>query len=507
MVEHSYEGGEQDRSILIGMITNRSVLGRISTAWRKDGLFASKFCNVIAACCIEFYQNHKQAPERNIVPAIREWFTEHKADKDTVKATELLLGHLSNEYEQLAEGVNPDYLMELAQKRFERVHKEKLANAIKQAVDAGKHEKVDEILANFGRVELGSAEGSYLSEKEGWMAAFEEKKEPLIQYNGAAGRFMGDAFERDGFISFVAPEKRGKSHHLIYLSYLAAKQRKKVAFFGAGDMSIQQYRRRFASLAARRPQRPGSYRIPTGIEIYTEGNGYRRAKPNGFKEKNCENWLTWQEGYNAYLEMLQEAKLAKDPLWISCHANSTLSVPKMRAILDQREQVDGFIPDIIVIDYADILALSSKMEPRDAHDHNWRQLRALSLERHCLVVTATQSNRKGYDVDLLRMDNMSEDKRKLAHATGILGINVTAPEKEAGVCRLNWIALRENEFSSRRVVFCAGCLGFSNPCIKTAMASDVDESGQVEETEQVTVGEDTPTRNGRQQSNRRRGSS
>lgn len=481
MVEYRYDGGDTDRQILIGMITNRSVLGRIATAWRKGGLFASRHCNIVAELCIEFLEGQKAPPGKNIEAAVREWADTHRNDKDTIAALSKLMADVSGDYERMAEEVNSDYLIETAQKRFDRIAKDKLAESIKQACDAGKHDKVDVLLAAHRPIEMGSAEGSYLSDEEAWRSAFESNHEPLIEWRGDLGKFMRDAWERDGFIAYVAPEKRGKSHHLIRAAYTAARQRKKVAFFGAGDMSVAQYRKRFAALTARRPLRPGTFRIPTGIEVYTdEQKGFSRGRPTGFKEKSCESWLSWKEGHDAYMHMLEnDAKLRDDPLWISCHANSTLSVAKIKMILDQREQVDGFVPDVIVIDYADILALSgSRMEPRDQHDQNWRQLRALSLERHCLVVTATQSNRKGYEVDILRMDNMSEDKRKLAHATGVLGINVTAPEKEQGICRLNWIALRENEFSSRQVVYCAGCLGFSDPFIKTTMGRDIPPDGE-----------------------------
>ena len=50
----------------------------------------------------------------------------------------------------------------------------------------------------------------------------------------------------------------------------------------------------------------------------------------------------------------------------------------------------------------------------------WKQLRALSQDRHCLVVTATQANAGSYTREApMDRRSFSEDKRKLAHATGI----------------------------------------------------------------------------------------
>ena len=92
---------------------------------------------------------------------------------------------------------------------------------------------------------------------------------------------------------------------------------------------------------------------------------------------------------------------------------------------------DGWLPDVIVIDYADLLAAeSSRTEGRDTINGTWKALRALSQELHGLVVTATQSDANSATTGLLTRANFSEDKRKFAHITGMNGLNQNNEEKK-----------------------------------------------------------------------------
>jgi hypothetical protein len=73
-------------------------------------------------------------------------------------------------------------------------------------------------------------------------------------------------------------------------------------------------------------------------------------------------------------------------------------------------------------------------------------MRSLSQEKHCLVVTATQSDADSYKADLLDMKNFSESKSKYAHVTGMFGLNQRPNEKKIGLMRINEIVIREGEF-------------------------------------------------------------
>jgi replicative DNA helicase len=146
---------------------------------------------------------------------------------------------------------------------------------------------------------------------------------------------------------------------------------------------------------------------------------------------------------------------------------STAKVSDIRLEIDEQIK-HGWIPDVIVIDYADILAPetgTSGLDFRHQTNETWKALRRLSQDYHCLVITATQSDARSYDGKLLTMSNFSEDKRKLSHVTGVVGLNQSPEEKKNGIYRLNWVVLREGVYLEQNCITVAGCLGIANPAM------------------------------------------
>ena len=87
------------------------------------------------------------------------------------------------------------------------------------------------------------------------------------------------------------------------------------------------------------------------------------------------------------------------------------------------------------------------------------------MSRRCLVVTGTQADADSYNRRLITRSNFSEDKRKLAHVDGIIGINEDSNDRQQGVTRLNWVVLRDGSNDPYRCLYVAGCREIGNPCI------------------------------------------
>jgi hypothetical protein len=127
-----------------------------------------------------------------------------------------------------------------------------------------------------------------------------------------------------------------------------------------------------------------------------------------------------------------------------------LTITQIKAILSTWEKTEAWVPDIIVIDYADLLTTEREMDERPKQNKIWMGLRRLSQENgQPLVVTATQADADSYDKFRLKMNNFSEDKRKFSHSTAFLGLNQdpNGREKRIGLMRLNIIALREGDYN------------------------------------------------------------
>jgi hypothetical protein len=453
--------------ILAGMIADKKVVARLAPTWPKDGMFKSDVENLIAGWAVNYYRSYRKPIKARIENSLTAWAP--TAEPEQVKEAERFLARLSDSFEKAK--ASTDYVLDTAGTYFNEVRASKLANEVQGLVDQGNYTEVYKRLDSFRKVELGkNAPVDLLSDEAAYTSAFQEKREVLVEYPGAAGRFFGRSLERDGFIAFLAPEKRGKTWWLLDMAWRAMLGRKRVAFFQLGDLTQPQMIRRFGVRGARRPlyaTKPDKpVRIPKRIE---DVDG--KVVVSNFVEKHFSGDLDEHEVKRAFSKVMTEKVRSKNSyLRISTHPNSTLTVAGASSLLDEWIGTGWGVPDLAVFDYADILAPPTgfRGETRDAVNENWKAMRRLSQEYHCLVVTATQANAASYTADMLDMGNFSEDKRKFAHVTGMVGINQNHDEKLEGIQRLGWLVLREDEFHVTKVVYVAGCLALANPCMVSA---------------------------------------
>jgi len=455
--------GSEERKILIGMIVDTHVLGSIASKWEPN-LFKSVWGNLVAKWCVDFYTEYETAPKHEIESLFESWAS--KSDnEETTEIVDKFLSGLSDEYEARAESSNSNYTIDLASNYFNKVKLGSLSESIKGDLVNGDIDTALDRVNSYGQVEMGTGAGiDVLKDQDAIKEAFEEQQESIVKYPGDLGKFFKGALQRDAFVAFMGAEKRGKTWWLIDLAWRAMCQRRRVAFFEVGDMSQNQIMRRFMTRATRNPLKPISYDYPTYIER-EEGVPIALIE---HENRTQDKSIGWQTAYKACQKVMKsKIKSHESMLRLSCHPNSTLTVSGMKSILAAWER-SGWIPDVIVVDYADILAPPhGYKDTRDQINATWKQLRALSQSHHCLLVTATQADANSYNTNTIGRANFSEDKRKFAHVTGMIGLNATAEEKENGVTRLNWIVLRESAFSEHQCIHVAGCLDVGNPAIKS----------------------------------------
>lgn len=453
----------EERLILIGMIVDSTVLSRITHKW-SGKMFKSRWANLVANWCIKYFNKYEECPKNQIESLFESWAVKSE-NKELINLVEKFIGSLSDEYEALEEESNSEYVIDVAGRYFNRVRLERLVESVQDDIEAGKAEDASSHVTTYNRVEMGVGEGiDVLQDKDAIREALSSKQESLIKYPGALGEFFQHSLERDGFLAFMGPEGRGKSFLLQDVAWRAMLQRKKVAMFEVGDMSQNQIMRRFLIRVARHPMYPAIVEYPTAIH-----KGEDNEVEIDFDEKRFKERLNYKMAVKACKDVMKRKVKSKHTyLKLSVHHNSTLSVAGIKSILETWEQ-EEWTPDVIVIDYADILNMDHRgFEGRDKINETWKQMRSLSQMYHCLVVTATQADAGSYDSTLVRRGNFSEDKRKYAHVTGMIGINQTDPEeKDMGLMRLNWLKLRDGRYSETKCVYIAGCLALAHPTIKS----------------------------------------
>lgn len=509
-----------ERRIVIGLITSTEFLQEIRPLW-DNRLLKSNAARRLAHWSIEYFDKYKVAPMRQMEAIFYDKVKKDKVPNDVAEEIEQdILPGLSEEYEQ---GINYAYLLEQAKEYLlERslvVHTDK----IKALLEEGKVADAEAVALNFAaKIKELSTDIDLSTEQslDRIDAAFAETGDIVISYPGALGELWNDQLVRGAFVALMASEKRGKSYMLLDFAMRAAKQGKKVAFFQAGDMTEGQQLRRMCVYQAKRSDKEkycGTFYIPTKDCIYNQFDECdkaerecdfgiftekekRQLKPTVrasitlemLKEKvkenpdyrpchNCSEWRhkPWGAIWLKKKEVRSplNAEIAKTHMKeffidkrrqfrLSTHANGTLSVGEIEAIMDKWEKNDGFVPHLIVVDYADLLIGTTK-EFRHQQNEIWKGLRSLSQKKHALVITVTQADAKSYEKDRITLANYSEDKRKYAHVTAIYALNQdnTGREKEIGIMRIGELLIREGEGNSQRDVYVLQSLRTGQPII------------------------------------------
>lgn len=456
-----------EKRILIGMITDDIVCSRIGSKWAKK-MFKSKWAELVASWCKDYFSKYGKAPGKNIVQLFEAWALKVEAkDKDTVSLIEKFLSSLSGEYTSLKKDLNAQHTLDLAMDFFSKNQLAHAAKLVAAHLENGDTAEAAKVFSDWKGVELTASECCDIHKDPAAIdEAFDQRANPFFRYPGSIGEFFGDCFGPGRLVGIMAPEKRGKTWWLMDIAWRAAECRVPTAFFSTGDMTQAQMVERLVIRAAKRPMEKCVYRVPT--EIHRPCGDGKLPPDVEFKEKETHAPMTKEEGRAAIEKHRTEVIGSKKPyLRMSTHGNSTISVKGIDAIL-KRWRREGFDAKVVVIDYADILAMpDGGEEVRNQINATWKHLRALSQQGICVVV-ATQANAEGGLTELLGRQNFSEDKRKLAHVTEMFGINQNEEtEKELQVFRLNWIVRRSAKFQSKDVVYCAGCLDIGNPVIKS----------------------------------------
>lgn len=498
-----------EKKIAMGLIVSSRFIRDIQPIY-KSSYIDIPYVRTLAKWCFKYYKRYGKSPKKHIQDIYQRNRRKGLIKDEQADLMGEFLHNLSKKYES-KKRINVDLYLDQVEEYFAEKSMEALKEDITGEMALGNRLEAEAIIARYRAPSRPQSTGiNPFTNPKAMRQAFETQGESLFTLPGPLGYLLNTHLVREGFIGLMGPEKRGKSFWLQELAKRAIRAENNVAFFGAGDMSENEYTIRWAvSLSGRsnlerycgrlkvpvldcaRNQDDSCHKkeraSPCGLE---EGNGNEDEDDRGVSDeyKAC-TWcakrsygrfksavhyeirekvspLEWKEAYKA-CRPIRKRMRSRD-FKLVCYPNDTLSVNGIESQLDIWESNEGFTPDIIFVDYADILAPDPGIkDTREQQNKIWKQLRSLSQKKHCLVVTATQTDAKSYDAALLRMGHFSEDKRKYAHVTGMIGLNQTEEEKEEGIMRINWVVLRGGEYKVSNVVNVLQCLQIGKPLISS----------------------------------------
>ncbi len=439
---------------------------------------------------ISYFDLYDKVPGHHIQDLLlQEMDTENVSEEES----KLIARVIKRVTELWEKGLQRDYLLDKARTIFQKKALETLTKSIETS-------GVEDALRQVEQFTVPTGDITYIEPFENldlFEKALANRAEPLYKMPGALGEMMNNYLTRDAFVSFLAPEKRGKTWWLFYHALKAIQSRKKVLLICCGDMSEDQTLRRIGQMLSERPV----YEHEVGKEILLPVMDCQKNQENtcGSIHRSCQKlllnevdekpeWFDAPKGYKPCTvckgkrtfpeetwfkpvvpKHILDASIIKKKInslkkrsggksfRVEIHPNTTLTVSGIDRMLRTYKR-EGFIPDVVIIDYADILAQEGATKDfRHGENEKWKALRRLSQVHKCCLITATQADAASYSAKNLTLTNFSEDKRKFAHTTAFFAINEDEEDRSAKCQRIGTLLLREGDFNIHKQVRVLQC--------------------------------------------------
>jgi hypothetical protein len=361
----------------------------------KPNFFDVKYLEYLCEICFSYYGKYKTFPSfSNIVTIIKD---------DLVVGNDIILREqIINFLTQVKTNPNLSDVAFVKDKTLDFCKRQAIKNALEQAVsliDNDKFESVVGIVKKAASIGIPQTQGHcFFDELE---ARFEKINRNVIGtglqildqksiLNGGLGR---------GEIGIVvATPGVGKSHFLISVGAEAIKNGKNVLHY-TFELTEHAIGLRYDSNIC-------------NIDI------------SDIHERKDEVINTYKEGKGKFGKLI-----------IKEYPTGSCSVAMIKNHIEKLS-LKGFIPNLIVIDYADIMRSSRTFDSlRHELKLVYEELRNLAMEMNCPIWTASQANREASSSDIIGLENMSESYGKAMVADFVISLSRKPEEKSSGLAR------------------------------------------------------------------------
>lgn len=452
-----------ERDLLIGLITSEKFCREISPSLNPK-LLEIEYARIVAGWIKEFYGNFKKAPGKDIIKLYRSKCKDI-SDEDLQENILTFVEKVCKDYDNL-KNFNDEFALQQAILYLKSRSLKNLSEDIDAYLTSGEISKAENIITKYKGIEKSSGRTvSLLHNVEAVVNSFTQEDELLFRFPGAYGAIVGDV-HREDFISYLAPMKRGKTWALMDAGVEAVKNSLKVLHVSLEMSELQMAKRYWTALSG---------------QLYKDNDEINYSYFEKIEDANSERcWEIKHKTISRKAVSISDIEKKQKNLRrifrggdirIFAVPAYSLTVESLEMELDRLCQQEKFISDVVIVDYADIMAPSEKGDYRNQIDGIWKRLRGLAQKWKCVVFTASQSGRASINKNADSKD-IAEDIRKLAHITSMVSLNQTQEEKKYGLLRLKQLAIREGQQEFREAV-CTQCLSIGRIVTDSRFDSEV----------------------------------
>jgi hypothetical protein len=278
--------------------------------------------------------------------------------------------------------------------------KQSMKVALIKAIDKMQESKFDDI---SGLIKEALSAGSTRDLGHDYSTGFAQRSEKSNTKRiptgwGPLDAVLNGGWERSTISTFIAPTGAGKSHFLVNAGAHGIAQGLNVVYITL-EMA--------------------DYKIGLRFDSYYSGIELNHIPDHAAK-----------------VEEAARGKV-KGRLFIKEFPTKGAGVQTIRSYLQRLIAVHDFVPDLIIIDYADLMrGAGGFADKRYELEDNYKELRGLSKEFNAVVITADQTNRSGLDMEVVTIGQIGESYAKATVCDLIMTVSRTMEDKQANTGRL-----------------------------------------------------------------------
>lgn len=491
-----------EEKILTGLIVSDRICRDTLKLIKRD-TFQNPYVQTLVKWVSNYYKTYHKAPQKTIQDIYNVERTNLKNEESLLIGT--FLGKLSDAFER-EERINEDYLIDRAVEYVKKRALKNISERIESCVETNKVDEAEKALQSYQQITKDSQKFINPFSDETVKKFFVDESNninKMFAMPGALGSLIG-YFERGTLVGIMAPAKRGKSFLLMEIALQAFFERFKVLFVSLEMNSFKMERRLIRRITAfgdeskeyiypcfdcfrnqidecNKSIRTNNIRLRDEDDAKPDFDSNMDYRPctacRGKKDYLPETWFELhkrpkRKATNSRKVISGISKMYQDNFRLICYPKFSANVQNIKSDILSLEQNENFIPDVIVIDYADILAPEdSRITGRDRYDETWKMFGNLADVRRALVVTASQTNRQSFDKKNVTQTDASEDIRKIANVEMMLVLNQTTEEKRSHIMRVAVVAGRDDEFDQYKGCVILQNLALGQVCLDSEMLS------------------------------------
>jgi replicative DNA helicase len=386
-------------------------------------LFEGDIYQTIVTAALDFLDKYKDVPGDHLPDLIEPLIKKTEGNKKELFERTLLSLY------QFKDSINKEYaLNELTKFVRQQKLKQTLTSAVKN-VQSGNIDEAEAELSNHLKTSLDTFDIglSFADFPKKYDSIFGEQAE-CFSMGIPSLESMGIGPARKELFTILTLPSRGKTWFEVHLAKMGMMHRLRVLYVTLEMSEVKIAGRFLQCLFSMTRRKVEGLEIPVlekdELGRFMDIDFHEVSRPS-CDDKNIKEFLNRKMRYLG----------SRYQLVIKQFPPNTLTIRGLEAYLDLLERQANFIPDVVCVDYPDLMKLDAK-NVRIETGIIYKGVRSVAVDRNLAMVAASQSSKEGKKVRWIDMENFAEDYSKAGISDTIISYNQSDSEYKLGLARL-----------------------------------------------------------------------